>query len=330
VIPAGTLDKFARDWRDLTRVRWDQTTVVAVSGGADSMALLLLLHQRLGARCHAATVDHGVRAGSAAEAEGVGRFCASRGIAHTVLTGPMPERVDGTTNLSSRARALRYALLRRHAIDVEAAWIATAHHADDQLETVIMRLNRGSGVGGLAGIRRWEHDASDVTVVRPLLGWRRAELAALVAGEAITPVDDPSNSDDRFDRARLRKRLHGIDWLDPAAAARSAAALGDAEEALRWMVERQRRESCEFGDGQATLRFTDGPIELRRRLVEICLRHVDPDIAPRGRELSGLIEALDAMEPATLGRVRCGPSMYRDGDRSLVAWTFGIAPPRRG
>ena len=324
------LDRFARDWLVLTRSRCHQRTLVAVSGGADSVALLLLMRAYLGDNCVAATVDHGLRETSTAEAAGVASLCATRGIAHSTLSGPLPERVGRTANVSARARELRYSLLRRHAIEADADWIATAHHADDQLETMVMRLNRGAGIGGLAGIRRWDHSGSlSSTVVRPLLGWRHQELAALVAGEGIVPVDDPSNSDDRFDRARLRKLLARAEWLDPVAAARSAAALGDAEEAIQWIVERERHESCQFGDGQAILRLTNGPAELRRRLVEICLRHVDPTIAPRGREIDHLIEKLESLGPATLGHVRCGHSMYRANDLSLIAWTFQVAPVRR-
>src|SRR3546814_89144 len=99
----------------------------------------------------------------------------------------MPPRVKRTANLSARARALRYRLLEDHARAIEATRIATAHHADDQLETLIMRLNRGSGVAGLAGIR-----PTGGMTIRPLLGWRRAELAALVTRCGITAIEDRS------------------------------------------------------------------------------------------------------------------------------------------
>ena len=104
--------------------------------------------------------------------------------------------------MSARARALRYALLEAEADAAGASYIATAHHADDQLETLIMRLGRGSGVSGLAGVR-----AASGRVIRPLLGWRRAALAAIVAAAGIDPIQDPSNVSDRFERARLRKKL---------------------------------------------------------------------------------------------------------------------------
>jgi tRNA(Ile)-lysidine synthase len=86
--------------------------------------------------------------------------------------------------------------------------LATAHHADDQAETLLARLNRGSGVAGLAGVRaRGIVPGTRLPLIRPLLGWRRADLGEVVAAAGLTPVQDPSNSDDRFDRARIRKAL---------------------------------------------------------------------------------------------------------------------------
>ena len=95
-----------------------------------------------------------------------------------------------------------------------------------------MRLNRGAGVAGLAGIRARQH-----RLARPLLTWRKAELEALVAEAGLSAVDDPSNRDARYDRARIRAALADADWLDPVAATRSAAALGSAEVALDWTAQ---------------------------------------------------------------------------------------------
>src|SRR3546814_14686287 len=109
----------------------------------------------------------------------------------------MPPRVKRTANLSARARALRYRLLEDHARAIEATRIATAHHADDQLETLIMRLNRGSGVAGLAGLR-----PTGGMTIRPLLGWRRAARAALTTRCGLTAIEDPSHLADRSAPAR--------------------------------------------------------------------------------------------------------------------------------
>lgn len=320
-----TVERFTRDWYALTRSACADRALLAVSGGPDSIALLLLfagIKKSINPPV-VATVDHGLRAHSSAEAGGVADLCRRLGLEHAVLSGPLPPRVDRTANLSARARALRYALLVQHAEAKEARWIVTAHHADDQLETMIMRLNRASGVGGLAGVR----SVTD-NIARPLLGWSHAELAAIVAAAGVTPVADPSNTDNRFDRARLRKLLAGADWLDPIAASRSAAALAQADNAIEWMLGRLEGEHCQFGEGQAILDHLFLPPELQRRLAERCLRHVDPGITVRGGDLTRLLAALGGDKPATLGRVRCDHAALTHPTPRLV-WTFQTAPPRR-
>lgn len=283
---------------------------MAVSGGPDSMAMLLLAATAFPGRIEAATVDHGLREASADEADIVATLSATLGVPHTTLTIRVPKK----GNLSDAARERRYAALEdwraRHGVD----WIATAHHADDQLETLIMRLNRGAGVGGLAGIR-----ARNGRIVRPLLGWRRAELATVVAGAGIVTVDDPTNRDDRFDRARLRKVLVGADWLDPVAATKSATLLADAEVALDWAV----RVSGVAAD-PATLNadaMAMVPPEIVRRAVLAAIMHSDPACRPRGDALTRLIAALRRGETVSIGSVLCSVRNRQ--------WHFAAAPARR-
>lgn len=315
-IDPTTLARFSADLSALCDPARDRV-LVAVSGGPDSLALLLLTHALLGDRCVAATVDHGLRPEAADEAAWVADLCAARGIGHAVLRGALPERTGHTANLSARARALRYDLLQAHADAVGATHIATAHHADDQVETLIMRLNRGAGVGGLAGVR-----ARSGRVIRPLLGWRRAELGAIVAAAGIVAVDDPSNVSGRFDRARLRKQLAAIDWIDPLRVAASAAALADAEDAIVWMVRQLGTDRVAAEGDSLTLDPRDLPFELVRRLVEQCVRHIDPTAEIRGSALYRMVKALESGETAMLGDVAAVAM-------SPTAWRFRKAPPRR-
>lgn len=284
---------------------------VAVSGGPDSMALLDLAVRAFPGRVEAATVDHGLRAASAAEAEMVARWCRSQGIVHAILHPREP--VAG--NVQHWARAQRYALLADWRAERQIDWICTAHHADDQLETMLMRLNRGAGVNGLAGIR-----ARQGHVLRPLLGRRRAQLLAYAKARLLPYVDDPSNSDPRFDRAAIRQHLRHVDWLDPQAAGRSAAALADVEEALDWMVDSLDAQHVRQ-DGEAyVLDRTDLPREVLRRLLIRMLGRIDPAARPRG-------ETVDrALSAAQEGRkVSMGKTLLTGGDR----WTVKPAPPRR-
>lgn len=288
---------------------------VAVSGGPDSMALLLLAANAFAGRVEAATIDHGLRPDSADEAAMVARWCAGHGVPHVILRLPVPI----TGNLQSAARAARYALLEQwreaHGLD----WLMTAHHADDQLETLLMRLNRGSGVGGLAGVR-----ARSGHVLRPLLGWRRAALLAVAQAAGMPFVLDPSNGDPRFDRAALRARLAEADWLDPLAAARSAAALAEAEAALTWMAADIAGRAI-ARDGEAwTLAVPDMdalPRELRRRVLLHLLAAADPAAAPpRGDALDHALAQAGAGGQASLGAW-----LLAGGNR----WRLRRAPPRR-
>jgi len=285
---------------------------VAVSGGPDSMALLDMAGRAFAGRVEAATVDHGLREASAAEAAMVADWCARAGIVHTTL------HPDGAVrgNVQGWARTQRYALLEGWRVARGLDWLLTAHHADDQLETLLMRLNRGSGVSGLAGVR-----ARQGVVLRPLLGMRKAALLAYARVRGLPYVDDPSNSDPRFDRAALRAELAGVEWIDAEAAGRSAAALAEAEEALEWMVDdlAARHLSAE-GEGLALDR-TDLPRELLRRLLLRMVKRLQPDASPpRGDAVDRLIEAARQGRKMSVGRL-----VLKGGSR----WTLTVAPQRR-
>jgi tRNA(Ile)-lysidine synthase len=200
---------------------------LAVSGGADSMALLALAHRCWPGQIEAATVDHGLRPAAHEEAQMVADWCALHGVPHATLKPAGP--ISGS--LQAQARAARYTLLEQWCVERGLDWLLTAHHADDQLETLLLRLGRGSGVGGLASVR-----ARRGSILRPMLGMRRAELRAWCDAEDVPFFDDPSNADERFDRARLRGRLAGLDLIDPARLERSVEALAQADAALDWMT----------------------------------------------------------------------------------------------
>ena len=290
---------------------------VAVSGGPDSLALLLLAAAAFPGEVEAATVDHGLRRESADEAAYVAEVCATLRTPHRVLSVAVAAGGEG---VQANARAARYAALAAWMAERGLAVLLTAHHADDQAETLLMRLNRGAGVAGLAGVRAHRTLPGGALLCRPLLGWRREELAALVRAAGLEPVDDPSNRDEAYDRVRLRARLAGADWLDLPALARSAAVLAEAEEALEATARRLEAERVEARDGAVVLHPDDVPAELLRRLLLGCLRRVAPDAAPRGAQLTDLAEGLREGRTLTLAGVRC---------RGGGAWRFDRAPARR-
>ncbi|MBI1404472.1 MAG: tRNA lysidine(34) synthetase TilS [Porphyrobacter sp.] len=207
---------------------------LAVSGGPDSLALMLLAHAALPRGIAVASIDHGLRPEAAGEVALVERLAGERDIPFTpIALRPEPG------NLQAQARRARYAALADWARSAGLGAVATAHHADDQAETLLMRLGRGSGLAGLAGVRaRTALEGSDVPLLRPLLGWRKAELEGVVEEAGLVAVRDPSNANRDFERVAIRARLaEARDWLDPAQLAASAAHIAEGWRALEWYAE---------------------------------------------------------------------------------------------
>ena len=298
------------------------TIALAVSGGADSMAMLLLAAAALPGDVVAATVDHGLRPEAADEAALVAAVCARLGVPHATLAPPAP--ITGSS-VQRGAREARYTALTAWVEASGASALLTGHHADDQAETLLMRLNRASGVAGLSGIRPWRFKA-DTLVLRPLLAWRRSELRAIAAEAAMPWVEDPSNADPRHDRTRFRALLAGQDLLDPAGLARSAAYLGGAVAALDALAETLRAER--WSPGKGLLRAADLPREMQRRLARAAIaavRSTHAIAAPAfsdAANIEPLLDALAAGKAATQAGVLVSPE--RDG-----RWRFAPAPPRR-
>jgi tRNA(Ile)-lysidine synthase len=182
-----------------------EALLLAVSGGPDSTALLLLA-ARWAAQCgrpriEVATVDHAMRADSRGEAEAVAALSGRLGLNHHLIEwrGAKPR-----SRIQERAREARYQLLGARAREIGADYIVTAHHADDQAETVLFRLIRGSGIGGLAGMAP-HTPIEGAMLARPLLGMRKAELVAFCEFSGEDYARDPSNADPRFARTHLRE-----------------------------------------------------------------------------------------------------------------------------
>ena len=290
---------------------------IAVSGGADSLALLLLAAAAFDHLVEAATVDHGLRSESAQEAEMVRTICEQLEVPHQILKADWVEKPQ--SNIQSAARERRYVLLTEWANARRLPVIATAHHVDDQAETILMRLARGAGVAGLASIRPQRDLGSGVRLIRPLLGWRRSELHTIVATAGLEPVDDPTNHDERFDRIVARALLGSADWLDPQRLAATASHARDADAALDWaaakeLQARSRRE------GSTLMVSSDGlPRELKRRMLIGAMTMLGAQV-PAGPDLINALERLEAGEVTTLGGLKL---------EGGAIWRLSIAPARR-
>ena len=211
-----------------------ETIAVAVSGGADSMALCLLAHdwaKESGVSVHAVTVDHGLRPESADEARQVGLWLRGRGIAHQILTLNWDEKPE--TRIQERARQMRYGALSNWCRDHGTNQVLVAHHMEDQAETVLMRMRKGSGLMGLAGMRRC-YDKDGMLIHRPLLSVAKSRLLATLEARNQDWVEDPSNYNMAFERVRTRELLKQLapEGVNAQRLAHTAEALGQLRDVL--------------------------------------------------------------------------------------------------
>ncbi len=281
----------------------------AVSGGGDSMALLAMGHvwaQRTGHDIAAVTVDHGLRPESATEAQIVAAYCASLGISHQILkTRPL----GAQGNLQAEARNARYGLMSEWAQDNGVGAISLGHTMDDQAETVLLRLARGSGVDGLAAmapVRHW----LGIDWLRPMLDLRRACLRDWLTARGIAWADDPTNDDDHYDRVKARQALSSLAPLgiDAEGLTETATRLRAQRDALDTVTEKHLARTVAWGEfGQATLdiaAFEAIDPEIARRALSRLLKHISArDYPPRHRALAQLMQDLHSpnFKGATLG-----------------------------
>lgn len=276
---------------------------IALSGGGDSTALLLATRAALPRmELRAATVDHRLRQGSGREAEDAGALCARLGIAHDVLTW---EGWSGQGNLQDAARSARRALLgdwaRRHGL----AHLALGHTRDDQAETVLMRLARGSGVDGLAAMAPMRRSGS-VTWLRPLLDISRDDLRDYLRAEGQSWVEDPSNEDARFARVRARSMGAALAelGLTPERLVRTARQMALARSALDDAAKEHLAARGEVQEGDVLLPLAmrdEMPREIFLRILSHCLTWVaSARYRPRYDALTACVSELPPGKSRTL------------------------------
>ncbi|MEM9010359.1 MAG: tRNA lysidine(34) synthetase TilS [Pseudomonadota bacterium] len=249
---------------------------IALSGGGDSMALLHLAREWGEAHGHpveAVTVDHALRPDSAAEAEGAAAAATALGVPHRTvrLSDPRPT----TGNLQAWARGQRRAAIAAWAETRGIGHVALGHTEDDQAETFLLNLARGSGVDGLSAMAK-RHEAEGLVWLRPLLQVRRATLRAFLRARGATWVEDPSNDDPRFDRIRLRQALPMLEELGLTAPrlASTASTMARARQVLDDATRDLAAACLAFQAGAAQLRtapYAGAPAETRRRLLAAAL-----------------------------------------------------------
>ena len=298
-------DALVRQVREGLSPRMPDRLGLAVSGGGDSLAMLHLFHEICRdseTRLHVVTVDHGLRDGSRGEAEAVARQSAALGLPHEILTW---SGWDQRGNMQHEARNARLRLISdwAHRLDIDT--VALAHTADDQAETMLMRLARRAGVDGLAGMAE-KRIQNGVCWMRPLLGIRRSHLRDYLTARGVSWTDDPSNENLAFDRVKARKALGvlaelGIDADTLSEVARNMAI---ARDALNWTSFGVLRDLGKPFDGAAVMcarRLRAQPIEIQRRLLIHGLRWIRGSTYPPRRDaLCELMKALRGASAATV------------------------------
>lgn len=308
---------------------------VAVSGGGDSIALLALLSAWCGSRdttLHVATVNHGLRPEAPGEAAHAAALATRLGLSHDILNW---DQWDGQGNLQDRARQARRELLSNWAMDRRIAVICLGHTRDDQAETVLMRLSRGSGVDGLAAMAPSRQDPVGLLWLRPLLTIARRDLRVYLEERGIAWCEDPSNADPRFDRVRTRQLLPKLSQLGltaetlVATATRMAAARKVLAGAARSAAER----IVEIQDGDLLIDanpYADLPDDLRWRILSAALQWVTgAPYRPRFRALCDVDSALLAQRRSTLQGCLVSPGkvQHRVGrEPAAVTQVRGPAP----
>ena len=314
--------------------------VLAVSGGPDSIALMWLAARwrralTRGPDLIAVTIDHGLRPAAAREARDVKRLAQTLDLPHRTLrwTGAKPR-----TGLPAAARDARYRLLAKAARASGATHVLTAHTRDDQAETLLMRMSRGSGIAGLAAMAR-QSERDGVLLVRPLLQVPKARLVATLKRAGIGFADDPTNRDMGFTRPRLRAIMPALaaEGCDARNLARLASRLARANAALELLVDGAERYLALRGrnalhagfDAKAFAALSE---EIRLRLL---LRRIDR-VGYEGPAELGKVEALLAAldragaENGHKGRIRLKQTLA-GALISLVDGRIRVepAPPRR-
>jgi tRNA(Ile)-lysidine synthase len=205
---ALTLAEFGKILDGLGDFSSETNIAVALSGGGDSMALTYLLSRwcsKRNVKLHAVTVNHGLRPEAAAEARQVAEWVSKWGLgAHKILrwAGPKP-----STKIQEEARAARYRLMADYCHKNKIRYLFLAHHANDQVETILFRLAKGSGLDGLAGMSALQMHSPELTLVRPLLGVTHEQLLQVCKKAKTEWVEDKSNVSDQYARIRLRKSM---------------------------------------------------------------------------------------------------------------------------
>lgn len=307
---------------------------IGVSGGADSMALLHLAYRWLfnqgrSPELLALTVDHGLRDASAMEAQLIAGWCRSLGVAHEILRWEGDKPVS---DIQAAARRARYSLMTEACRQNGINSLLLGHNLEDQAETFLLRLGRGSGVDGLSAMAA-EHEWNGVRLLRPLLGFSRLRLRETLKAQQLPWIEDPSNHDPRFARVRVRERLadFAAAGISPVRLAETAGRMRRVRLALESATSRLMRDAVQWDpSGYASLSLPPlmaAPEEIGLRTLSRVLMGVGGvEYPPRLARLERLFAWLK-QNPGTGGRTLSGCRILLRRHRMLVVRELSAIGP---
>ncbi len=255
---------------------------VAVSGGGDSLALAVLLSDWCGAHdigLHAITVDHGLRPEAAAEAKYVAKTLKPFGVKHKTLVweGDKPK-----TRIQEAARDARYRLMAEYCQSKKITYLFVAHHGNDQIETVLFRMAKGTGLDGLAGMHPVQETDNGLVLVRPLLSVSHDELLDTLRARKIDWIEDPSNENERYARVRIRNIIYVLEkeGLSPERMASLSSRLSSSIDVIDYFIDKEYRNITLYKDTERIEINYNGflgvPDEAKTRILKQVIADLHP------------------------------------------------------
>ena len=290
----------------------DVTVVIAVSGGADSVAAARAL-SAIGVagegRLVLAHLNHGIRAAEADADEHFVRKLADQLQLECRCDRLDPDHLAATASdgLEAAARDARYRFLRETAEQIGARYVVTAHTADDQVETILHRIVRGTGIGGLSGMPRARRLSTAVTLIRPMLGIHRSDVIEYLAQVDQPFREDASNQDSKFTRNRIRNELLPLlteqyNWAADEALLRLGQLAGEAQSVIDTLVKQRLEAAVQFADDRVAIRraeMRDAPPYIACELLMAVWQHQAWPLQAMGYDQwQSLAQMLLAAEPA--------------------------------
>lgn len=301
----------------------EKNLAVAVSGGADSLALAILLSEWCAGKnikLHALTVDHGLRPESAGEAKYVAKILKPFGISHKTL---LWDGIKPKTKIQEAARDARYSLMSEYCSTKKIKFLFVAHHGQDQIETILFRIAKGTGLDGLIGMRPLSHLENGLTLVRPLLHLSHHDLCDTLKSKKIDWIEDPSNINERYARVRIRNVIDILEneGLTPNRISSLSERVAQSIDLIDYLIDKEYNNIVLYKDAQRIEINYDSLLSLPLAGKTRILKHIITSLMPHKKHPARLedIERLvgkigDKFKGATLG----GCKFSKKKDRLIV------------